>query len=62
MQEEVVPGFAANGVTGLGDGMANSEVDMNLHTQVSIFDIAFYSDYYGSCDSISFSYSFAFFV
>ncbi|KAG0582824.1 hypothetical protein KC19_3G088900 [Ceratodon purpureus] len=33
MQEEVVPGFAANGVTGLGDGMANSEVDMNLKTQ-----------------------------
>jgi hypothetical protein len=40
MQEEVVPGFAANGVTGFGDGMANSEVGMNLKTQVSIFDIA----------------------
>lgn len=41
MQEEVVPGFAANGVTGFGDGIANAEVEMNLKMQASIFDSTF---------------------
>lgn len=36
MQEEVMPNFAANGVTNLGDGMANAEVEMNLKTPVSL--------------------------
>ena len=41
MQEEDVPGFAANGVSSFGDGMANAEVEMNLKPQVIVFDIAF---------------------